>query len=130
MLKGINIALYIFVVFLSMMLLGHKYPHVSNAYNIDEMYFMLFANTRSEAELKRTFSKQIEKRNNVLQDYMIVYWMRKNGNCYFREQIQENYKYYSNIMEDSVLLDQTEIKFILETGTLNDELNELNQVCK
>ncbi|MBK8344802.1 MAG: hypothetical protein IPL12_16835 [Bacteroidetes bacterium] len=61
---------------------------------------------------------------------MIVYWMRKNGNCYFREQIQENYKYYSNIMEDSVLLDQTEIKFILESGTLNDELNELNQVCK
>lgn len=130
MLKSLNTVLYLFVILLSLLFLKCRYPYESKEYNVDELYFMLYANTRSEIELKRSFSKQLAKRDNVLQDYMIAYWSRKNNNCLFLDQLENNLEYYQEIENDSIRFSESEIRYLLETSTLNEKLNELKKICK
>jgi len=87
-------------------------------------------NSNSKEELLPIFEKQLLMKDNVVQDYMIAYWMRVNNICDYLPQLRYNYEYYSNVLIDSSLLVNTNVRNLSYLAIFTDELNRLENECK
>jgi len=130
MLKFISILIFGIILILIRICLIHSYPKITDNYSIDEVYFLYFMNSNSKEELLPIFEKQLLMKDNVVQDYMIAYWMRVNNICDYLPQLRYNYEYYSNVLIDSSLLVNTNVRNLSYLAIFTDELNRLENECK
>lgn len=97
---------------------------------VQEVYFGSFIYGKSEEYLIDVFTKQLYKRNSVIQDYLIALWMAEHQYCNEIDKLKSNYKYYENIDLNSLYSDSTKLFWVSYYPFLKKEILKLEDVCE